>query len=84
MACVFGEMRTLKTGSRVGPKTCPFWKKTQKKSQNVRHTLQLASGIWASSPGAPPTQCAGLPSGVVYQCARLPVALLPWNFAVEL
>ena len=41
-------------------------------AHNVRRrTLQLA-GIWASSPGASPTQCAGLPSGVVYQCAGVP------------
>ena len=77
------------------PNAVPFWEKTRKLCRVTERAAPLASGIWASSPGAPPTQCAGLPSGVVYQCAGLPsgvvyqcaglpVALLPWNFAVEL
>ena len=44
MACVFGEMRTLKTGWRWGQKTCPVLGKNKKTMQS--HRTCGATRIW--------------------------------------
>ena len=44
MACVFGEMRTLKTGWRWGQKTCPVLGKNKKTMPEVDLVAESDAG----------------------------------------
>ena len=64
MACVFGEMRTLKAGSRWSPKSIPFWKVPRNSSRACEAEdcwwVPVSSIVSRPAHRIPPVSCTRL------------------------